>query len=43
MFPVGWSKPRAQIKKRAGDFNNFRFAHEADFGPDPESHDFHDF
>ena len=43
MFPVELWKPQAQIKKRAGDFNSFGFSHEADFGPDAKSHDFHDF
>ena len=43
IFPVGWWKRQAQIKKRAGDFNSFGFSHEADFGPDAKSHDFRDF
>ena len=42
-YPVEWLKPQAQIKQRAGDFNRFGFSHEADFGPDAKSHDFHDF
>ena len=30
-FPVGWWKPQAQIKQRAGDFNSFRLPQEKPF------------
>ena len=38
-FPVGWWKPQAQIKQRAGDFNSLRLPHEA---PDGENLKYHE-